>query len=290
MGTWREEPLIRASAVAGPWRATGPFGVRRSVDLLQAPAVLGRLSLAAPGETAALPRTHGVTDDVAATPADAELMARVSAGDHQAFATLYDRHVSAVYGAVLRYFRDPGAAEDVVQETYLALWQRPGGYAADKGSLVGWLLSIARNRAIDRLRAASRRPLLVGLDPGPSDGSESDLERLMALGRPVGSGATNDEPPDVAERRWVRAVVRTALDGMSEPERRVLQLAYDDGLTQTEIAERLGWPLGTVKTRTRRALLRLRALLESVPDIGPWAASSPVAAWGDPDGAQHGPH
>ena len=85
-------------------------------------------------------------------------------------------------------------------------------------------------------------------------------------------------------------MVRTALDGMSEPERQVLELAYDDGLTQTEISERLGWPLGTVKTRTRRAMLRLRAMLESVPDIGPWAAPSPVAAWGDPDGAQHGPH
>jgi DNA-directed RNA polymerase specialized sigma24 family protein len=77
---------------------------------------------------------------------------------------------------------------------------------------------------------------------------------------------------------------------MSEPERQVLELAYDDGLTQTEIAERLGWPLGTVKTRTRRAMLRLRAMLESVPDIGPGAARSPVAAWGDPDGARHGPH
>lgn len=231
-----------------------------------------------------------MTDDVATTPADAELMARVSAGDHQAFATLYDRHVRAVYGAVQRYLRDPAATEDVVQETYLAVWQRPDAYAAEKGSLIGWLLSIARNRAIDRLRAASRRPLVVGLAPGASDGAESDLERLMALGRPVGLAVTADEPPDVAERRWVRVVVRTALDGMSEQERQVLELAYDDGLSQTEIAERLGWPLGTVKTRTRRALFRLRAMLESVPDIGPWAASFPVAAWVDADGARHGPH
>jgi RNA polymerase sigma-70 factor (ECF subfamily) len=231
-----------------------------------------------------------MTDDVAEAPIDSELMARVAAGDHEAFATLYDRHVRAVYGAVLRYLRDPAAAEEVVQETYLAMWQQPDRYAADKGSLVGWLLSIARNRAIDRLRAASRRPQLVRLDLVPSDGSESDLERLMALGRPVGSGATADEPSDVAERRWVQALVRAALDGMSVQERQVLLLAYDDGLTQTEIAERLGWPLGTVKTRTRRAMLRLRALLESVPDIGPWAAPSPVAAWGEPDGARHGPH
>jgi RNA polymerase sigma-70 factor (ECF subfamily) len=289
MPAWGEEPLICASP-ARPWRATGPSGVRRSVDVLWAPVALGRLGHAAPDEVAGLPWAQGMTDDVVETPADAELMARVAAGDHEAFATLYDRHVRALYGAVLRYLRDPGTAEEVVQETYLAMWQRPDRYAADKGSLVGWLLSIARNRAIDRLRAASRRPLLVGLDPGPSDGSESDLERLMALGRPVGSGTTADEPSDVAERRWVRSVVRSALDGMSEPERQVLVLAYDDGLTQTEIAERLGWPLGTVKTRTRRAMLRLRAMLESVPDIGPWAAPSPAAARGSPDGAQHGPH
>jgi RNA polymerase sigma-70 factor (ECF subfamily) len=230
-----------------------------------------------------------MTDAVADAPLDADLMARVAAGDHEAFAALYDRHVPAVYGAVLRYLRDPAAAEEVVQETYLAIWQRPDRYAADKGSLVGWLLSIARNRAIDRLRAASRRPLLIGLDPGPSDREEGNPERLMDLGRPVGSGATADEPSDVAERRWVQAVVRTALDGMSEPERQVLLLAYDDGLTQPEIAERLGWPLGTVKTRTRRAMLRLRAMLESIPDIGPWAAPSPAAAWGEPDGARHGP-
>jgi RNA polymerase sigma-70 factor (ECF subfamily) len=289
MRAWGDARLIRASA-AGPWRATGPFAPQGSVGFPSAPLAASRLRGAAPGETARLARTHGVTDDVAATPTDAELMARVATGDHEAFATLYDRHVRAVYGAVLRYLRDPAAAEEVVQETYIAAWQRSDRYAADKGSLIGWLLSIARNRAIDRLRAASRRPQLVGPSPSDSDGSESDLERLMALGRPVGLAATAEEPPDAAERRWVRSVVRTALDGMSEPERQVLELAYDDGLTQTEIAERLGWPLGTVKTRTRRAMLRLRAMLESVPDIGPSAARSPVAAWGDPDGARDGPH
>ena len=289
MCAWGEEPLIRASA-AGPWRGAGPFSVRRAADAPATPAAAGRVRNAAPDETAGLPWAPGMTDDVAQASIDSELMARVAAGDHEAFATLYDRHVRAVYGAVLRYLRDPSAAEEVVQETYLAMWQRPDRYAADKGSLVGWLFSIARNRAVDRLRAASRRPLVVGLAPGPSDGSENDLERMMALGRPVGSGAVADEPSDVAERRWVQAVVRAALDGMAEPERQVLVLAYDDGLTQTEIAERLGWPLGTVKTRTRCAMLRLRAMLESVPDIGPWAASPPAAAWGDPDGARHGPH
>lgn len=278
---------------------TGPLAGHRGVDAYRAPVAAGRTGLAATGETPGCPRALGVTDDGAATPTDVELMARVAGGDHEAFATLYDRHAGAIYGAVLRYLGDQGAAEDIVQEVYLAMWQRPAGYAAEKGSLIGWLLAVARNRAIDRLRAASRRPLLVGLDSGDSEGSESDFERLMALGRPVGFAATADEPPDVAERRWLRAVVRTALDAMSDPERQVLELAYDDGLTQTEIAGRLGWPAGTVKTRTRRALLRLRAMLESVPDIGPWArrstvstspvAASPVAARYGPDGVRNGP-
>ncbi len=288
MRAWKEDRLFRAQG-RGPWRATGPVAVRRSVDAPRTRAAARSVRLVAPDDASGLPWARGMTDDFAEAPVDAELMARVAAGDHEAFATLYDRHVRAVYGAVLRYLRDPAAAEEIVQETYLAMWQQPDLYAADKGSLVGWLLSIARNRAIDRLRATARRPQLVGLDPGPADRSESDLERLMALGRLVGSGPTTDDPPDVAERRWVRSVVRTALDAISELERQVLELAYDDGLTQAEIAERLGWPLGTVKTRTRRAMLRLRATLECVPDIGPSAAPFPVSAWGDPDGARHGP-
>jgi len=260
------------------------------MDALRAPLAAGRLRVTVPGESAGLPRTYGVSDGVAATPTDAELMARVAAGDQRAFEAVYDRHAQAVYGAVMRYLGDPGAAEDVVQETYLALWTRSETYAPEAGSLIGWLLTIARHRAIDLLRAASRRPLVVALPPASSDGAESDLERLMALGRPVAFGATADEPSAFAERRWVRAVVRTAIDEMPEPERRALELAYDHGLTQTEIAELLGWPLGTVKTRTRSALLRLRAMLENVPDIGPWSARPPAGMNGrDPKEVQHGP-
>jgi len=231
-----------------------------------------------------------MTDDVVQTATDAELMARVAAGDEQAFAQLYDRHVHAVYGTVMRYLRDPGAAEDVVQETWLAMWTRPNSYVADAGSLIGWLLAIARHRAIDRLRAASRHPVAVGLAPSSQDGRESDVERLMVLGRPVGSAAAVEQPPDLAERRWVQAVLRTAIDGMPAPERQAVELAYDDGLTQTEIAQRLGLPLGTVKTRTRRGLMRLRTMLESVPDIGPSAGSSiAIEAGDDPDGGRRGP-
>ena len=249
-----------------------------------------RVRLVVPGESSGLPRTSSVRDDDAVTPTDAELMARVAAGDQQAFAAVYDRHAQAVYGAVMRYLRDPGAAEDVVQETYLAMWTRSDSYVPEVGSLIGWLLTIARHRAIDRLRAASRQPLLVGLAPATSDRAENDVERLLSLGRPVAFADTAVEPSDVAERRWVRAVVRTALDEMPEPERRALELAYDYELTQVEIAERLGWPLGTVKTRTQRALLRLRAVLESVPDIGSWSMRPPSEVNGrSPEEVQHGP-
>ncbi|MGD0863608.1 MAG: sigma-70 family RNA polymerase sigma factor [Candidatus Limnocylindrales bacterium] len=292
MHAWSEAPYFHAD-LRGPWQVTGPSADRRTMDALWAPVAAGRLRVAVPGESAGLQPTYAVRDDVAATPTDAELMARVAAGDQQAFAAVYDRHAPAVYGAVMRYLRDPGAAEDVVQETYLATWTRADSYAPEAGSLIGWLLTIARRRAIDRLRAASRQPLLVGLAPAHSDGAESDVERLLALRRPVALADTADtavEPSDVAERRWVRAVVRTALAAMPEPERRALELAYDDELTQPEIAERLGWPLGTVKTRTRRALMRLRAMLESVPDIGPSSGQPPSEIDGrDPEEVQHGP-
>jgi RNA polymerase sigma-70 factor, ECF subfamily len=241
------------------------------------------------GRTGSL-RSVGVMDEVTAIPTDAVLMARVAAGDEQAFAAVYDRHAQSLHGAVMRYLGDHSAAEDVVQETFLAMWTRSESYSPEAGSLIGWLLTIARHRAIDRLRATSRQPMVVGFGPATPDGPENDLERLLALGQPVAFAETTDEPSYFAERRWVRAVVRTALDEMPEAERRALELAYDQELTQAEIAERLGWPLGTVKTRTRRALLRLRAMLESVPDIAPPSGLAPAGLNGrvSKEG-QHGP-
>jgi RNA polymerase sigma-70 factor (ECF subfamily) len=239
---------------------------------------------------AGLSRTAGAMNEITAIPADADLMARVAAGDEQAFAAVYDRHAQSLYGAVMRYLRDQGAAEDVVQETFLAMWTRSESYSPEAGSLIGWLLTIARHRAIDRLRATARQPMVVGFAPAASDGPENDLERLLALGQPVGFAETTDEPAHFAERRWVRAVVRTALYEMPEPERRALELAYDQELTQAEIAERLGWPLGTVKTRTRRALMRLRAMLETVPDIAPQSGLAPAGVNGRASKeGQHGP-
>jgi RNA polymerase sigma-70 factor (ECF subfamily) len=199
--------------------------------------------------------------------ADAELMARMAAGDETALGTLYDRHGDVVYGAVLRFLGDRQAAEEVVQDAFLAIWREARRYDAGTGSAAGWLLRIARNRAIDRLRAAARRPLvmdLAGLTTGVA--TDGGTERAMASGgQPVGT--VEPGPEDLITRRWSQAVVRTALSAMPELERRALELAYDEDLTQVEIGMRLGWPLGTVKSRTRRALATLRTVLEGVPGL-----------------------
>ncbi len=203
-----------------------------------------------------------------AIPSDAELMAAVAAADQLAFAALYDRHVTVLHGSVVRFLGDPGAAEEVVQETFLALWQRASQYERAAGSVLGWALGIARNKSIDRLRAAGRRPRVVASwTHGPDEADEGE-DRYLAGGRVVGATAQPD-PEEAAARRWVSSVVRSALATMPVSDRRVLELAYDDGLSQSEIAAHLGWPLGTVKSRTRRALAALRAALDGVPDLAP---------------------
>jgi RNA polymerase sigma-70 factor (ECF subfamily) len=277
MQAWSEEPYLRIG-LPGIGRMTNPVAVGRTFDNPRTSAEAGRSGFG----------VSGVRGRAAVSPGDAELMARVGTGDQHAFAAVYDRYAQTLYGAVMRYLRDPAAAEDVLQETFLTMWTRSEAYSPETGSLVSWLLTIARNRAIDRIRAASRRPMVVGISPASSDGSENDLEGMLAHGQPVGSSATDEEPADFAERRWIRAVVRTAIDGMPEDERRALELAYDDQLTQAEIAARLGWPIGTVKTRTRRALARMREMLEGIPDLRP--TTGPETARANEAGTEDGRH
>jgi RNA polymerase sigma-70 factor (ECF subfamily) len=194
-------------------------------------------------------------------PSDAMLVRRVAVGDQAALGSLYDRYAGLVFASVTRFLGDRSAAEEVVQETFIALWRRADQYDDGTARLSTWLLGIARNRAIDRLRAAARRPRLVSDDDERHSGAEPGAA-LAAAGDADGS-----DPEAQATRSWVRAVVRSALDAMPDLERRVLELAYDEQLTQAEIASRLGWPLGTVKTRTRRALGSLREALGDVPDL-----------------------
>jgi RNA polymerase sigma-70 factor (ECF subfamily) len=205
---------------------------------------------------------------------DAALVRAVAGGSHDAQAALYDRHGAGVFAAACRLTSDRGLAEEVVQETFLALWNRAETFDPELGSLAAWLHTIARNRTVDRLRAAGRRPGLtplssvVGGGGRASDEPDADaLDRVMASGVLVAGSAPERSPEMSAALAELRAALQAALATMPDDERTVIVLAYGADLTQAEIAERLGWPLGTVKTRTRRALARLRAVFAS--DVGP---------------------
>ncbi len=204
---------------------------------------------------------------------DARLVAAVVGGSEDAFAALYDRHAGAVYAAAARLTADRSIAEDIVQETFLTLWNRAERFDPTRGSLAAWLLTIARNRTVDRLRAAGRRPGIVSISASRI-GEESDattLDRVARTGSVVGAATPERGPDAELAGAELRAELQEALATMIAPERQVLLLAYRDELTQREIAEQLGWPLGTVKTRTRRALAKLRVVLgaEYEPAPGP---------------------
>ncbi|MEA2653243.1 MAG: hypothetical protein QOI37_470 [Chloroflexota bacterium] len=200
---------------------------------------------------------------------DAALVLRMAAGSEAALESLYDRHASAIFAAAYRLTSDRGTAEEVVQETFLALWNRAESYDAAAGSLSAWLHAIARNRAIDRLRAAGRRPSLVAFSADSDEDPGRALERLL-VGRTVVAAASPPVSPESAfDAVGLHEAIVTALQSMPDDERTVILLAYQEELSQSEIAERLGWPLGTVKTRTRRALLRLRGDLGT--EFGPAA-------------------
>ena len=207
---------------------------------------------------------------------DAYLVGLVATGDADALAQLYDRHGDAIYRAAYRRLGDSQLAEEVLQDTYLALWNRAHMYDEQQGSLPAWLGTIARNRAIDRMRAAGRRPAPVPLSGLLVDdgGEDRALDHALSQGALLGSGTRPLDPEAYVDASELRDQVRDALGRIPSLERRVLELAYFEELTQSEIATRLGWPLGTVKTRTRRGLLRLRSVLVTVlgPDVAPDAA------------------
>jgi RNA polymerase sigma-70 factor (ECF subfamily) len=194
---------------------------------------------------------------------DSELVRAVASGSEDALVALYDQYGGAVYATARRLTSDRGLAEDVVQETFLALWNRAEQFDPTMGSLPAWLLTIARNRTIDRLRAIGRRPPTMAVSDValPDEGDTATLERLVSGGSVVGAGRPVMGPAAILEGVELRSSLASALAELPDIERTVLVLAYRDELSQSEIAERLGWPIGTVKTRTRRALLRMRSAL-----------------------------
>jgi len=200
---------------------------------------------------------------------DAALVREVAAGSQAALGDLYDRYVDAVFAAATRLTSDRQVAEEVVQETFLALWNRAELFDPRVGSLAAWLHTIARNRTVDRLRAAGRRPNLIPLSSAAGDDEHDQvaLDRLGGAGTVIGGAAVGRGPEGELAVTELREVLRDALADLPDAERTAIVLAYREELTQSEIAARLGWPLGTVKTRTRRALLRLREALAE--ELGP---------------------
>ncbi|HYK95154.1 MAG TPA: sigma-70 family RNA polymerase sigma factor [Candidatus Dormibacteraeota bacterium] len=199
---------------------------------------------------------------------DAALAARIATGDEAAFVVAYDRHSAFVFSSVARFLGDRETASEVVQDAFVTLWRRARQFDSGSGSLLTWLLAIARHRAIDRLRAEGRRPSRDAVS----------LDAVGPDGRPVRTVARGDAPPElvadaatdpgtIASRRWVQAIVRTGIAELPEPEREVLILGYALDLSQSQIAARLDWPIGTVKSRTRRALAQLRAQLGNLPEL-----------------------
>ncbi len=171
---------------------------------------------------------------------DYDLVMQVAAGDDQAFLQLYEQYVDPLHDFVLRILQDPMLAEEVIQDTFLKLWNRAGQYITDRGSVQAWLLAIARHSALDCLRREARHPLL----PANNQSSEGPWQDI-----PDASSLTD-------ETRW--RSLHFAVQSLSGEQRRVIDLAYFQGLSQSEISETLGWPLGTVKTRLRSAMEQLR--------------------------------
>ena len=172
---------------------------------------------------------------------DVELVRRVVEGDESAFLALYDRYVSRVHGLTLHILGHPMLAEEATQDTFLKLWSRARQYLAERGPFLPWLLTIARRVALDRVRLESRRPVL-----SDSNDPESIWQNLPDL------ESTTDES------RW--RSMYFAVQALHPDQRKVIELAYYQGMSQSEIAEVLGWPLGTVKTRLRTAMENLRAV------------------------------
>jgi RNA polymerase sigma-70 factor, ECF subfamily len=199
---------------------------------LSLPSGLPTMPRLATIQVVAEPMTNGAMSD-------GELIARVGDGDASAFDLLYRRYSRPVFALALRRLGDRGRAEDAVQETFASIWRSAGSYRLERGPGAPWLYAVARNAIVDRRRTLGAPP------------AEAVEEASGEAG-----------PDERAESSWTAWRVHRALAELPEQERRLIELAYWGGLSQSEIAEFLDMPLGTVKTRTRSALSRLADVLE----------------------------
>lgn len=190
------------------------------------------------------------------TISDADLISLVTQGDQEALELLYERYSRAVYSFSLRIVGDAQVAEEILQEVFVRAWQQGGSFQSARGTLITWLLSITHNLSIDEVRRRNRRP---------QKAESAEPETILAT--------LPDEGLDVEEEVWLsslRVSIQVALQQLPASQREAIELAYFQGLTQREIADTLGEPLGTIKTRMRLGMLKLREQLgPAVSDLSP---------------------
>lgn len=175
---------------------------------------------------------------------DAALVSRMATGDRSAFAALYDRFSRPLYATALRIVSDPTEAQDVIHDVFITLWEKASSFEAQRGSAFAWAVTLVRNRAIDRVRMRRRRAELLA-ESAPAD-----------LGYDEAAAGTGGD--DTAAQGDQAQAIRAAVATLPVEQKRALELAFFKGLTQQQIAEQLKEPLGTVKARIRRGLLKLR--------------------------------
>ena len=202
-------------------------------------------------------RTDGQTAEE--TYADIVLLDRIIARDQSAVADLYDRHSRLLFSLILRILHDRGEAEEVLQEVFLSVWTKADTYDTTLGCPAAWLVRIARNRGIDRLRANSvRTRTLEAVQPQPGGSGLRIVEEAQGA---------DDDPETSAARSEQRGGVLRALDTLPAEQRELIEHAYFLGLTHSELAARFGLPLGTVKSRVRAGMLALRQQLDDTAKL-----------------------
>jgi RNA polymerase sigma-70 factor (ECF subfamily) len=185
-------------------------------------------------------------NETPASDKDVELLRRIAARDRAAFAEFYDRHSTLMFSVAAKILNDSGEAEDVLQEVFVQIWEKAGRFDPNLGKASSWAAILVRNRAIDKIRASQRRTRLA---------EEAGLEQ--AVGAEV-----SDTANETVHGHEQAKLIQSAIVELPVEQRRAIELAYFSGLTQNEISEKLREPLGTIKARIRRGLLKLRDQLE----------------------------
>ena len=187
-------------------------------------------------------------NEPAAPDQDVELLQRIVRQDRAAFAEFYDRHSTLMFSVASKILNNAGEAEDVLQETFVQVWEKAAKFDPKLGKASSWVATLARNKAIDRIRASQRRIRLA---------EQAGAEFAIA-------GEVNDTANEAIHGHDKAKLIQSAIVGLPEEQRRAIELAYFSGLTQDEISKKLSEPLGTIKARIRRGLLKLRDQLEGV--------------------------